>query len=194
MRKSLILVLTAVGGGAGYAAGITELGRTLRVSDPATWRWHVSSILAEQQKSASRSLAAVGARVNRRLRSAVRALFAAGSSRTPRTIRRRAASASSAGRRVGGFRARRQVARVTKSPRNSPRTPKASCASREAAERNYGKLPVFRGLRRSIPYSGERNSRSGVGNLWQGAGIRRPFRRFWRNAAEKCEVRCFFPC
>jgi hypothetical protein len=61
LRKSLILVLMAVGGGASYAAGITELGSDFSTSDPSTWRWHVSSILAEQQKSASRSLEAVGA-------------------------------------------------------------------------------------------------------------------------------------
>jgi len=61
LRKSLILVLTAVSGGASYAAGITELGGDFSVSDPSTWRWHVSSILAEQQKSASRSLEADGA-------------------------------------------------------------------------------------------------------------------------------------
>jgi len=60
LRKSLILVLTAVSGGASYAAGITEVG-DFSMSDPSTWRWQVSSILAEQQKSTSRSLEAAGA-------------------------------------------------------------------------------------------------------------------------------------
>ena len=48
MRKSLILVLTAIGGGASYAAGVTGVGKDLDISDPAIWRWHVSSILADQ--------------------------------------------------------------------------------------------------------------------------------------------------
>jgi hypothetical protein len=53
MRKSLILFLTAVGGSASYAAGITEVGRDAGVADPSTWRWYVSSILADQQKAIS---------------------------------------------------------------------------------------------------------------------------------------------
>ncbi len=61
VRKSLILFLTAVGGGASYAGGITAVGGDFSMSDPSTWRWHVSSILAQQQDSGSRSLRAVGA-------------------------------------------------------------------------------------------------------------------------------------
>ena len=41
MRKSLILVLTAIGGSASYATAITAVGKEPGVSDPATWRWHV---------------------------------------------------------------------------------------------------------------------------------------------------------
>ena len=49
MRKSLILALTALGGSAAsYAAGVTKIGPDLATTDPATWRWHVSSILADQ--------------------------------------------------------------------------------------------------------------------------------------------------
>jgi hypothetical protein len=60
MRKSLILVLTAIGGSASYAAGITEVGKDAGVSDPSTWRWHVSSILADQRDSRIESIAAIG--------------------------------------------------------------------------------------------------------------------------------------
>ena len=48
MRKSLILALTAIGGGVGYAAGVTEVATGPSTDDPSTWRWHVSSILAAQ--------------------------------------------------------------------------------------------------------------------------------------------------
>lgn len=61
MRKSLILVLTAVGGGASYAAGITEVGGDSAIADPSTWRWHVSSILADQQGPSDQPLAGVSA-------------------------------------------------------------------------------------------------------------------------------------
>ena len=61
MRKSLILVLTAIGGSASYAAGITELGKDPSISDPATWRWHVSSILADQRKETAEFVATIGA-------------------------------------------------------------------------------------------------------------------------------------
>jgi hypothetical protein len=60
MRKSLILVLTAIGGSASYAAGITELGKDSSISDPATWRWHVSSILADQRKETAEFVATIG--------------------------------------------------------------------------------------------------------------------------------------
>ncbi len=60
MRKSLILVLTAIGGSASYAAGITAVGKDPGVSDPATWRWHVSSILADQTRVSAESVAAAG--------------------------------------------------------------------------------------------------------------------------------------
>lgn len=48
MRKSLILVATAIGGGVSYAAGVTELATGVGADDPSTWRWQVSSILAAQ--------------------------------------------------------------------------------------------------------------------------------------------------
>jgi hypothetical protein len=48
MRKSLILALTAIGSGASYAAGVTEVATGPSTDDPTTWRWHVSSILSEQ--------------------------------------------------------------------------------------------------------------------------------------------------
>jgi hypothetical protein len=61
MRKSLILVLIAIGGGASYAAGVTEVATGPGMDDPSTWRWQVSSILADQSKTASRPIATVGA-------------------------------------------------------------------------------------------------------------------------------------
>jgi hypothetical protein len=61
MRKSLILVLTAIGGGASYAAGVTDIGKDLDISDPAIWRWHVSSILADQSQASVESVATIGA-------------------------------------------------------------------------------------------------------------------------------------
>ncbi len=57
MRKSLVLVLSIVGGSACYAAGVTEVGTDAAVSDPSTWRWQVTSILADQGSAA----AAIGA-------------------------------------------------------------------------------------------------------------------------------------
>jgi hypothetical protein len=61
MRKSLILVLIALGGGASYAAGVTEVATGPGMDDPSTWRWQVSSILASQSDAASRPIATVGA-------------------------------------------------------------------------------------------------------------------------------------
>jgi hypothetical protein len=61
MRKSLVLVLTAIGGGASYAAGVTEVATGPGMDDPSTWRWQVSSILAEQSNTGSRPIATVGA-------------------------------------------------------------------------------------------------------------------------------------
>ena len=54
MRKSLILALTAIGGGVGYAAGVTEVATGPTTDDSSTWRWHVSSILAAQRDTSSR--------------------------------------------------------------------------------------------------------------------------------------------
>ena len=48
MRKSLILVLIAIGGGVSYAAGVTEVATGPIRDDPSTWCWQVSSILAKQ--------------------------------------------------------------------------------------------------------------------------------------------------
>jgi len=66
MRKSLILVATAIGGGVGYAAGVTELATGPGTDDPATWRWHVSSILASQGDAASRHPETLAAAFNQR--------------------------------------------------------------------------------------------------------------------------------
>jgi hypothetical protein len=56
MRKSLILALTAIGGGVGYAAGVTEVATGTTTDDSSTWRWHVSSILAAQGDTTSRGM------------------------------------------------------------------------------------------------------------------------------------------
>jgi hypothetical protein len=61
MRKSLILVLIAIGAGASYAAGVTEVATGSGMDEPSTWRWQVSSILATQSNAASRPIATVGA-------------------------------------------------------------------------------------------------------------------------------------
>jgi hypothetical protein len=53
MRKSLVLALTALSGGASYAASPTDFGRDPAATDPATWRWHVSSILDDQGPKAA---------------------------------------------------------------------------------------------------------------------------------------------
>ena len=53
MRKSLILVATAIGGGVSYAAGVTEVATGVGADDPSTWRWQVSSILAAQNDTAA---------------------------------------------------------------------------------------------------------------------------------------------
>jgi hypothetical protein len=53
MRKSLILVATAIGSGVGYAAGVTEVATGPNTDDAYTWRWHVSSILAAQNDVAT---------------------------------------------------------------------------------------------------------------------------------------------
>lgn len=66
MRKSLILVATAIGGGVGYAAGVTEVATGPGTGDPSTWRWHVSSILASQGDTASRPAETVAAAFNQR--------------------------------------------------------------------------------------------------------------------------------
>jgi hypothetical protein len=60
MRKSLILALTAIGGGVGYAAGVTEVATGPSTDDLSTWRWHVSSILAAQGDTASRGMETIG--------------------------------------------------------------------------------------------------------------------------------------
>jgi hypothetical protein len=54
MRKSLILIATAIGSGVGYAAGVTEVATGPNTDDAYTWRWHVSSILAAQNDAATR--------------------------------------------------------------------------------------------------------------------------------------------
>ena len=59
MRKSLILALTAIGGGVGYAAGVTEVATGPSTDDSSTWRWHVSSILAGQSNASSQGMEAI---------------------------------------------------------------------------------------------------------------------------------------
>jgi hypothetical protein len=56
MRRSLILALTALGGGAGYAAGLVDVDTGPATDNPATWRWHVSSILAAQSDAKSQRM------------------------------------------------------------------------------------------------------------------------------------------
>jgi hypothetical protein len=60
MRKSLILALTAIGSGVGYAAGVTEVATGPSTDDASTWRWHVSSILARQGDPSSQGIETVG--------------------------------------------------------------------------------------------------------------------------------------
>jgi hypothetical protein len=66
MRKSLILVATAIGGGVGYAAGVSEVATGPTTDDPSTWRWHVSSILAAQGDTAFRHTETVADAFNQR--------------------------------------------------------------------------------------------------------------------------------
>jgi hypothetical protein len=54
MRKSLILVLIAIGSAASYAAGVAEVTTGPGTNDPSTWRWQVNVILAEQSVTVSR--------------------------------------------------------------------------------------------------------------------------------------------
>jgi hypothetical protein len=60
MRKSLILAITAIGGGVGYAAGVTQVATGPGTDDPSTWRWHVSSILNSQSDASRRHGETVG--------------------------------------------------------------------------------------------------------------------------------------
>jgi hypothetical protein len=60
MRKSLILAITAIGGGVGYAAGVTQVATGPMTDDSSTWRWHVSSILAGQGDARSQGVDTVG--------------------------------------------------------------------------------------------------------------------------------------
>jgi hypothetical protein len=60
MRKSLILVATAIGGGVSYAAGVTEVATGPATDDPSTWRWQVTSILTAQRDATSRGMETVG--------------------------------------------------------------------------------------------------------------------------------------
>lgn len=60
MRRSLVLLLIGIGGGASYAAGVTEVATGPGMDDPSTWRWQVTSILAQQSESTSRRVETVG--------------------------------------------------------------------------------------------------------------------------------------
>lgn len=66
VRKSLILVATAIGGGVSYAAGVTELATGTSTDDPSTWRWQVSSILAAQNDRAAQRAETVADAFNQR--------------------------------------------------------------------------------------------------------------------------------
>jgi hypothetical protein len=66
MRKSLILVATAIGGGVGYAAGVTEVATGPSTDDPSTWRWQVSSILAAQSDTTVQRAETVAAAFSQR--------------------------------------------------------------------------------------------------------------------------------
>jgi predicted secreted protein len=66
VRKSLILVATAIGGGVSYAAGVTELATGTSTDDPSTWRWQVSSILAAQNDTAAQRAETVADAFNQR--------------------------------------------------------------------------------------------------------------------------------
>ena len=59
MRKSLILVLIAIGG-ASYAAGVTKVATGPGRDDPSTWRWQVNAILTEQGATVSRPASDLG--------------------------------------------------------------------------------------------------------------------------------------
>jgi hypothetical protein len=59
MRKSLILVLIAIGG-ASYAAGVTKVATGPGMDDPSTWRWQVNAILTEQSATVLRPAADLG--------------------------------------------------------------------------------------------------------------------------------------
>jgi hypothetical protein len=60
MRKSLIFVLIGIGGGASYAAGVSEVATGPGMDEPSTWRWQVTSILAEQSSKTSRPIETAG--------------------------------------------------------------------------------------------------------------------------------------
>jgi hypothetical protein len=60
MRKSLILVLIAICGGASHAAGVTEVATGRGMDDPSTWRWQVNAILTDQSATVSRPAADLG--------------------------------------------------------------------------------------------------------------------------------------
>jgi hypothetical protein len=60
MRKSLILFLIGIGGGASFAAGVTEVATGPGMDEPSTWRWQVTSILAEQSDTTARRVETVG--------------------------------------------------------------------------------------------------------------------------------------
>ena len=57
MRKSLILVLVAIGGSASYAAGVTQVATGQGMDESSTWRWQVNAILTEQSVTVSRPAA-----------------------------------------------------------------------------------------------------------------------------------------
>jgi hypothetical protein len=59
MRKSLIVVLIAIGG-ASYAAGVTEVATGPGMDDPSTWRWQVNAILTEQSATVLRPAVDLG--------------------------------------------------------------------------------------------------------------------------------------
>ncbi len=60
MRKSLFLVLIGIGSGVSYAAGVTEVATGVGMDEPSTWRWRVTSILAQQSDTALRGAETIG--------------------------------------------------------------------------------------------------------------------------------------
>ena len=77
MRKSLILVLTAIGSGASYAAGVTEVATRPQYGRPVHVALAGELHSGEPEDAASRPIATVGALDAELVRPTLRALYAA---------------------------------------------------------------------------------------------------------------------